>query len=94
MSDFTLEQFIELQKIENNSIAHQFREHQRIGYEWIKLFKKFNSDRMDEILLLKTRIGVLEKMLVEPQAQSLVDAVGSRYKPIRHECQYCKRPIK
>ena len=35
--------------------------HQKIGEEWIKLFKKLNADRMMEDVALKHRQDILEK---------------------------------
>lgn len=65
--------------------------HQKIGEEWIKLFKKLNADRMMEDVALKHRQDILEKKLLEPIAQRLVDQ-GRAYFTVpasRHFCERC-----
>lgn len=49
------------------------------GNEWVKLFKKLNADRMDQIVVLNTRLGELEKRFMEPVAQSIVDGLSNFY---------------
>lgn len=46
------------------------------------------------LAILKERVGALEKLVVEPTAQSVVDKVGVAYRPLSRNCSHCQRPYK